>query len=779
VAPGIFNLFKPKAAEPSPSIVLAETLDRARSLHQQGQYADALTICQENLKQQPNHVDTLFLMAEITARTGESDRAMQIYRTVLDLRPDHAPAHYKRGNLLKDQQKMEAALASYDEAIALDPGYAYAFFNRAFVLERLNRWDAALQSYDHAISLTPGDALAHYNRAAVLRELARQEEALASYTQAIALKPDYFEAYFNRGLLLTEMKQRDAALASFNRAIEINPGSAAAHCQRGSLLAESKQWSAARASLDRAIVLKPDYAEAYDSLAVLFSAASQFEAALTNFDTAIALKPDYAQAYVNRANTLVGMQRFLPAIADYDRALALKTDTRFVLGMRWYAKLQVGDWSDMSADVRRLASGIEAGEMLSPPLPVLGLVDSAPLQHKAAQIWVSAAYPSNPGLPAISRRPRQDKPRIGYFSCDFHQHPVAVLMAGVFESHDRSKFEVNAFSYGPDPQDDMRKRLETAFDRFIDVRQKSDLDIASLAREMDIDIAVDLGGHTGKSRTGIFALRAAPLQINYLGYPGTMGADYIDYLIADTTIIPLADQPHYSEKVLYLPSFQANDSQRRIADRIFTRKELALPANGFVFCCFNANYKITPDTFAGWMRILTKVPGSVLHLYANNEAFAENLKKEASSRGVDANRLIFAKGLPLPEYLARYRVADLFLDTLPYNAGATASDALWAGLPVLTCVGDAFAGKMGASLLTAIGLPELITYTQPQYEELAVALANDPQRLAAIKFKLAANRSTTLLFDTHCFAKHLEAGYSKILEKHHAGLPPEHVHVPA
>jgi protein O-GlcNAc transferase len=812
VARGLFNFFKPKAAKLSLSTAIAESLDRARSLHQQGRHADALVICREILERQPDHVDTLCLSAEIAAQTGESDRATQIYRQVLDLKPDHAPAYYKRGNLLKDRQQLEAAIASYDEAIALDPGYAHAFLNRGFVLERLNRWDTALESYDHAISLMPGDALAHYNRAAVLRELGRQEEALASYTQAIAVKPDYFEAYCNRGLLLTEMKRWDealashakcieinpgfapaycgrgtvlqlrkeweAALASYDRAIEIDPGYAVAHNNRGRLLTELKQWSAARSSLERAIALNPDLAEAHDSLALLLARVGYLEAALVSFDRAIALKPDYAQAYLNRANLLVDLKRFLPAVASYDRGVALKGDARFVLGMQRYAKMNLCDWSDLPADLQRLATGIEAGEMLSPPLPMLALVDSAPLHYKAAQIWVRELYPPRAGLPEMSRRLRPGKTRIGYFSGDFYQHPMAVLMAELFEIHDRSKFEICAFSYGRDSQDNMRVRLKRAFDQFIDVHGKSDGDIALLAREMDIDIAVDLGGHTGSSRTGIFALRAAPLQINYLGYPGTMGAEYIDYLIADTTIIPPPDQQHYSEKILYLPSFQPNDSKRQIADRLFTREELALPSTGFVFCCFNANFKITPSTFAGWMRILTKVPGSVLYLYAENEAVVQNLRKEAQSRGVDANRLIFADKLPLPEYLARYRVADLFLDTLPYNAGATASDALWAGLPVLTCLGEAFAGKMAASLLTAIGLPELITRTQQQYEELAVALAVDPQRLASIKHKLAANRLTTLLFDTPRFAKYLETGYSKILETYSAGSPPEHTRVP-
>ena len=726
-------------------MAIGEPLEVARSFHQQGQHAHALVICREILARQSDHIDTLFLTAEIAASTGESDRAMQIYRRILDLNPDHAPAHYKLGNLLKDQQQLQAALASYDQAIASDPGYAHAFFNRGFVLERLKRWDAALESYDHAISLTPGDALAHYNRAAVLRELGRQEEALASYTQAIAVKPDYIDAYFNRGLLLTELKH----------------------------------WSAARSSLERAIVLSPDFAEAHDSLALLLAREGHLEAALMYFDRAIALKPDYAQPHINRGNLLVNMKRFLPAIASYDRGIALKADAHFVPGIQRYAKMNVCDWSGLPADVQRLTSGIEAGEKLSPPLPMLALVDSAPLHHQAAQIWVRELYPARTELAPISRRRRPARARIGYFSSDFCDHPVATLTAELFEIHDRSKFEVYAFSFGPDSQDDVRKRLKTAFDQFIDVHDKSDRDIALLAREMDIDIAVDLSGHTGSSRTGIFALRAAPLQVNYLGYPGTMGAEYMDYLIADAMIVPAADRQHYAEKILYLPSFQVNDSKRRIADRIFTREECALPPTGFVFCCFNSNYKITPATFAGWMRILTSVPGSVLYLYAENAAVAENLRQEAQNRGVEASRLIFAPRLSHPEYLARYRAADLFLDTLPYNAGTTASDALWAGLPVLTCLGQAFAGRMAASLLTAIGLPELITHTQQQYEDLAVALAVDAQRLTAIKHKLAENRLTTLLFDTRRFTEHLEAGYAKILERYYAGLPPEHTHVPA
>ena len=406
---------------------------------------------------------------------------------------------------------------------------------------------------------------------------------------------------------------------------------------------------------------------------------------------------------------------------------------------------------------------------------MLAASGSASLQRKAAEIWVKEICPPNRSLPTIPWRNHRDKIRIGYFSADFRVHAVSILTAQLFEIHDRSKFEIIAFSFGPDSDDEMRSRLERAFDRFIDVGCKSDREVALLARSLEIDVAVDLMGFTEHSRPEIFALRAAPLQVSYLGYLGTMGADYIDYMIADATIVPDRNQERFYEKIMYIPSYQANDSKRRIAERIFTREELGLPSTGFVFCCFNNTYKITPHTFSSWMRILTRAKDSVLFLYAQDAAAEKNLRAEAGSRGVDANRLVFGKRLPTPEYLARYRAADLFLDTLPYNAGTTASDALWAGLPVLTCPGEAFAGRVAASLLTAIRMPELIAATQAEYEELAVQLAHDPQRLAAIKLKLAANRLTTPLFDTPQFTRNLEAAFSRIYERYLSGLPPADV----
>ena len=708
----LFSFLKPRAVKHSPSTTVAEALAQARSVWRLGQHAEAQAICQDILSRQPDHVDTLFLSAEIAASQGESDRALQVFRKVLDLKPDHAPAHYKCGNLLKDRQQIEAALASYDQAIALDPEYAHAFCNRGVMLERLERWDAALESYERALSLTPTDALTHYNRASVLRQLARPEEALASYNRAIAVKPDYVEAYCNRGILLTEMLQWDAALADYDRAIELNP--------------------------------------------------------------------DNGELHLNRAHLLARMKRFLPAIASFDRAIALKADSRYALGARRYAKMNVCDWNDFLADVHRLTSGIEAGKWVAPPVPVLVVADSAPHHYKASQIWTQQEHRPSHELPPIPQRRRPGKARIGYFSCDFHEHPVSMLMVEVIETHDRSKYEVIAFSYGPDTRDNMRKRLQKSFDQFIDVRGKSDRDIALLARALDIDIAVDLTGHTADARTGIFALRAAPLQVNYLGYPGTMGADYMDYLIADATVVPEALERYYAEKIIRLPhSFLPNDSTRTIAGTAYSRAELGLPANGVVFCCFNNGFKITPDVFDSWMRILTRVPDSVLWLSQNNEPATENLRREALRRGVDAARLVFAGRIDsAAEHLARHRAADLFLDTRPYNAHATAINALWAGLPVLTLPGEGFASRVAASLLNSVQLPELIATSAANYEDLAVYIAENPQFLAGIKEKLARNRVDSPLFDTRRFVRYLEAGYASIVDRLYSGLPPEHIHVP-
>ncbi|MCL2428497.1 MAG: hypothetical protein FWD12_04625 [Alphaproteobacteria bacterium] len=462
------------------------------------------------------------------------------------------------------------------------------------------------------------------------------------------------------------------------------------------------------------------------------------------------------------------------AIASYEQALALDSRTRFLRGNCRHARMQICDWAGFESDKAAITAALERGEASTTPFVLLSLVDSPRLQRRAAEIYVREKF-SRTRLPSAPRHPRHDRIRIGYFSADLRNHAVAMLAAGLFESHDHSRFELTAFSLGPDVADALRTRVEGAFDRFLQVDGRTDRDIAALARQLEIDIAVDLGGYTRDARPGIVALRAAPIQVSYLGYLGTLGGQFMDYLLADSVLVPSEAREHYSEKIAYLPSYQVNDPRRPIAERTFTRAELGLPASGCVFCCFNNSYKITPETFDSWMHILSAAPGSVLFLLGSSPAAERNLRREAVRRGIAPERLIFGGSLPVGEYLARYRAADLFLDTLPYNAGTTASDALWVGVPVLTLAGESFASRMAASLLTAVGLPELVARSRADYVRHAIELATDGSRLDALKRKLAANRARCALFDTVTFARNLESLYQQMYQRHLCGLPPAHL----
>ena len=737
--------------------------------------------------------------------------AVECYDRATRLKPDYAEAYNNRGNALKDMKQDQAAIKSYDRAIALMPDCAEVYYNRGIALNDLGRHRDAIESYDKAIALKPDNADAYANRGNALNDLNQHRDAIDSYNKAIALKSDCAEAYSNRGIALNRTKQHQAAITSYDLAIALKPDRADAYYNRGIALNDLGRHRDAIESYDKAIALKPDYADAYVNRGIAQSDSGLYHVAIFSCDKAIALKPECAQAYTNRGIALKHLKQHQAAlssyekalsinpnsaeaycnraivlndlgqhqmaIASYEKALSLKPDCEFLHGMLVHSQMHGCDWHDVESQVTDLLESIGRNEKVTPGLPVLALTASLFLQRKAAEIWVNDQLSSKCTLGDIPRRSKSKKIRIGYYSADFRNHAVSFLTAGLFETHVRSDFEIYAFSLGQDSQDAMRLRLERAFDKFMDVKNSTDNEIAKLSRELEIDIAIDLGGLTNGSRPGIFALRAAPIQVNYLGYPGTMGAEFMDYLIADKQLIPEQARAHYAEKIVYLPCFQANDSKRAIANRVFTREELGLPQSGFVFCCFNNSYKITPRTFDCWMRILKRVDASALILSADNEVTADNLRREASQRGVDASRLVFCKKIPVPDYLARYRIADLFLDTAPFNGGTTVSDALWAGLPVLTCTGEAFASRMAASLLHAIGLPELITSTQEDYEAMAVDLATHPERLKAIKNKLERNRLTAPLFDTRLFTRHIEAAYTQMVERYHADLPPEHIDV--
>ena len=767
-----------EAPSPAPQIP-GPSVDQARALKQQGRLADALSLCRQLLISRPDDIDSAALAAEILLARGDREEAVAIYSKVIELRPDQALAWYKRANLFKDAAQLEAAVGDYDRAIAIDPQFAYALCNRGVVLSRLGRLEAALESYDRAVAITPDEVLALFNRADVLRQLERTDEALASYDRIIAIKPDHAQSYCNRGVLLTELERYAEARADFDRALGISTDIPDVYYGRGRLLHILRHFAEALADYRRASMLNPDSVAPYLAQAEVLADTDRWQDALAGYDKVLALQPDYPQAHFSRANVLMKLRRHVEAIQAYERALAGKPDLPFASALLQHARMLICDWEGFDAAVEPIVAAVRSGERIFNPFPFLAMTEDPSIHYECARTFVQKFIPAKEDLSAPPHRPASEKLRVGYFSCDFREHPVAMLLSELFESHDRSRFEVTAFSLGPDDSSAARERLTKAFDRFVDVRNTTDRDVALLARNHKIDIAIDLCGHTVGQRMGIFSHRAAPVQATWLGYAGTTGAGYFDYLIGDPTVIPPEHRPYFSEKIVYLPHcYLPNDSTRVIAAPP-SREQVGLPAQGFVFCSFNNSYKFTPEVFSSWMRILRRVEDSVLWLAQNEPAAAKSLLREAERRDIDPRRLIFAgRTAGLPQHLARLQLADLFLDTLPYNAHSTAIDALWAGLPVLTRLGGSFAGRVAASLLRAIELPELVTTSIQQYEELAVALATNPIQLAEMRERLARNRLAAPLFDSRAFVRDLEAAYLGMYERYSRKLAPEHIYVP-
>ena len=677
---------------------------------------------------------------------------------------------------MQELKRFEEAIGYYDKALRIKKD-ALTFYNHGSALKELKRFDESLASYEQAISINP-DADIYNNLGYVLQKLNRLEEALVRYDQAISLKPDHAEAYFNHSSVLQELKRFDESLTGYEQVISIKPNYAAAYNNRGNVLKELKRFDESLSSYEQAISIKPDYAEAYFNSGVVLQELRHLEDALVIYDQVLSIKPDYADAYFNSGNALLELKRYDEVIICYDKVLSIKPEYKFVIGLLQHVKMLTCNWGNFNNQKDLILQKIDTNEIAVTPFVLAGLADSPSTLRSCSEMYIKEKYPLNSFLGAIPKKIKKNKIRLGYYSADFRNHATAYLMINFFELHDKNQFEIYAFSFGFSEEDEMRIRIKNAVDEFIEVSHLSDESAAKLSRDLEIDIAIDLKGFTKDSRTGIFSYRAATIQVNYLGYPGTMGTDYIDYIVGDQTLIPSKSQEFYSEKVIYLPnSYQVNDRKKIISDRKYSRAELGLPEDAFVFCCFNNNYKILPETFDGWMRVLKAVEGSVLWLFQDHDWATNNLKKEAQERGIEASRLVFAKRLPLEEHLARHRQADLFLDTFPYNAHTTASDALWAGLPLLTMKGESFASRVAASLLTAIDLPELITSSQEHYETLAIELATNPAKLKAIKVKLESNRLTTPLFDTPRFTKNLEHAYTKMYERYHADLPPDNIYI--
>ncbi len=656
-----------------------------------------------------------------------------------------AQAKLEQGLAAHQQGSLEQARALYERVLKLHPNHFDAVHMLGLVAYQQGQLERAAVLIGKALKIDPDVASAHNNYGNVLQDQRKLTSALASYDRAISLDPNYAEAHNNRGDLLQALGRVPEALASYARALEISPRYAAASYNQGNAYGRLGRWG--------------DAVESYDH--------------------ALSIEPFYPQALMNRGNALVELRDNEAAVQSYTDALSIDPTIPYLAGTLLHVNMQQCQWADYHIRLEALLRDLGAGRPVCLPFPLLSLTDDVVLHKRVAQAWIESAHKRARAAWVPKERPASAKLKIGYFSGDFCNHPVAYLTAGLFETHDRSRFEIFAFSFGSDTQDAMRLRLEKTFDHFLDVKECTDSQLIGRARECDLDIAVDLTGLTKGCRPGVFLARVAPIQISYLGYPGTTGIPEMDYVVVDKTIAEPGDAEHYTEKFIRLPhSYQANDPSRKPSDRIFSRNELGLPLTGFVFCCFNNNYKINPGMFDCWMRILQSVPGSVLWLREATAQTAQNLRRAAQERGVDGARLVFASRIEsMGDHLARQRVADLFIDAVPYNAHTTASDALWAGVPVLTCKGRSYAGRVGASLLEALDLKELITSDLEEYVQAAVELAKDPARLAGLRVKLQHQLGAGPLFDIQRFTRNLEQAFQKVIDRKAASLPADHVDV--
>lgn len=709
---------------------------------------------------------------------GQHQSAISSYKLALHIDPNDANVYNNLGNSLRAISNLDLAVDCFLRAVELDPKFSDAFFNLGNVLRDQNRLEEALIAFNKSVELNPYAAEHYNNQGNTLLDLEQSSSAIKSFNEAIKLRPSYSQAYNNLGNAYLQLKDYQSSLNSYNLAVALNPGYAQAYNNRANLLRLFVLGNLAEVNYVRAAILDPKYPDPHNNLGVLYLENSKLKAALNCFNEAIKLNPKFADALYNKSNALRVLKLFEQSIAGYQDTLRLAPDYEYVKGLLVHAKMQICDWSGLETLLSELVLGIESNERVTPAFPVLALSDSVLLQRKAASIWASHKFPSSSvcgDLVVSDLGNPSRKLRIGYFSADFRDHPVSYLMADLFEHHNRNEFEIIAFSIGPVREDAMRKRLEKSFDVWIECDDLSDIEVAERARDLQLDIAVDLGGFTKNSRTGIFSLRCAPTQVSYIGYLGTMAAPYIDYLIADKVIIPDQYKSLYTEKIAYLPVYQANDSKRQMSDEQINRTDLGLPESAFVFGCFNTNYKITPQVFEVWMKILARVASSVLYIYADTEPVKQNLRREAQNRNIDPNRIFFAERVDQPKYLSRFKCVDLFLDTFPYNAGTTASDALWSGLAVLTLSGEAFASRMAASLLTALGMTELITSSLEEYEEMAVMLGTNSDQMNSVKTKLSIQKEVTDLFNTSKFTVNLEQVYKEMVSRVKAQEPPSEI----
>jgi protein O-GlcNAc transferase len=780
------GMLKMQQHEPARALALIETAARIKPYSPEAQAtlgavlmalarpAEALAAYDRLIKLQPRDADAFYNRGVVLTNLARHDEALASYDKALAVRRDHVSSLFNKASTLARLGQDERAHAAYDALLVIAPDHVEGLTDRGNVLAKLGRCAEALASYDRALALRPTHLNALSNRGNVLKDEGRHEEALAMYDRALVIDPRHMASLNNRGNVLIAMKREEEAVATFDRGLALAPDDPELLFNRACALERLYRFNEALADLEHSLALRPASAKALNNYGNVLAALERPGEAAESYDRALALEPNRAETHYNRGYVFMTLQRQAQAIADFERAFALDPHHPNALDSLGFAHLSVCDWKKVAewaapTEVALLDNGLPVGR--SYPLYYF---DNPAYQLTAARVFHAANLAGvRAPLPACHLA-RGDRLRVAYLSSDFRTHPVAYAIVELFERHDRSRFEIIGVSIALEDAGAMRSRIVQACDQFHDVTRDGERMVAERLNRLGVHIAVDLNGLTRGARLEVLARRAAPIQVAYLGYPATTGADFIDYILADATVVPFDQQPFFAEKIVHLPDcYHPNDTTRRTPAEVPTRSELGLPESAPVFCAFAQSYKISAPMFATWMRLLARVEGSVLWLSRMNDLATANLRAAAAERNIDPARLIFAPRLErMEDHLARHREATLFLDTLPYGAHSTAIDALWTGLPVITCAGSAFAGRVGGSMLKAAGLPELVTASLEEYEALAAKLATTPPMLEAVRRSLENNRTSCPLFDIDRLRRHVEAAYETMWDIHARGESP-------
>ncbi|NGZ05433.1 MAG: tetratricopeptide repeat protein [Magnetococcales bacterium] len=799
----------------TPSLAPMDALiQQALEHHQAHRLDEAEQLYRQVLRTQPRHQDGLNLLGFLLHQRGQHTEAITLIHKAIQIDPKQPLFHNNLGIVLQNSGQTEPAIASYEQALRIDPNHHAALSNLGTLYQAQGRFEEAIRCQERVLHLDPAFFEAHANLGNIHCELKQFEQAVPCYLQAIKLKPDYVNAMHNLAYALQKLERLTEALHWLDQALTLRPDYIEALNCQGNVLQDLGRWNEAIACYQKALQIQPHYHEALCNLGNVLCDQGRLEESIACHQQALAIKPDLHQSYTHMGNAYQMQERMDEAMASYRQALAIhpgdetalenlgvacnvvgdltgaiacsrqlltvKRDDPNVIATLLNLMRQACDWSDSEPLLAEMMRLFHTTQKIINPFVFLTLPTTPQEQKRCAEIYMERKYRARRNLAAQpTHDPDPQRLRIGYLSCDFLNHATAILMAELIQLHDRSRFEIILYSYGDDDGREMRQRIITAGDRFVELRH---VDHENAARQIHADgihILVELKGYTKGARLEIAAQRPAPLQVSWLGYPGTMGAEHIDYIIADPFIIPHGQEHHYTEKVVRLPHcYQPNDRLRALPESGPSRQACGLPAEGLIFANFNQTYKITPEIFAAWMALLRQVPDSILWQLESNPLVADNLRQAASQAGIDPTRLCFAPKLSVPDHLARYHLVDLVLDTYPVTSHTTASDALWIGAPLITIAGDTFVARVAGSLLHTIGAPELVTHSLEEYTRLALELARDPERLRALRTRLQANRASTPLFDTPRFTHDLEAVYEAIWQRHAAGLPPDHIDIP-